>query len=68
MESDWACLPEDLLVLILDRLVKPSDYVRFSVVYMPWHNIALENYDEERRLKTFHASTFATIFNSHLSI
>ncbi|XP_059437046.1 F-box protein SKIP23-like [Corylus avellana] len=50
-QSDWACLPEDLLDLILSRLVTLSDYVRFSTVCMPWHTFALEKYDGERHLK-----------------
>ena len=50
-QSDWACLPEDLLDLILSRLVTLSDYVRFSAVCMPWHTFALEKYDGERHLK-----------------
>ncbi|XP_059437047.1 F-box protein At2g26160-like [Corylus avellana] len=51
MESDWACLPEDLLILILDKLVSLSDYVRFTAVCMPWHSVALDKYRGERPLK-----------------
>ncbi|KAE7995280.1 hypothetical protein FH972_000098 [Carpinus fangiana] len=50
MESNWACLPEDL-ILILDKLVSLSDYVRFTAVCMPWYAVALDKYRGERPLK-----------------
>ncbi|KAE9468079.1 hypothetical protein C3L33_00027, partial [Rhododendron williamsianum] len=37
---DWAPLPEDLLVLILHRLIQLSDYFRFGAVCKPWHAAA----------------------------
>jgi hypothetical protein len=67
-ESHWACLPEDLLVLILDRLVTLSDYVRFSAVCRPWHAVALENYYGERRLKlSLHQPPLLFLTHTHPS-
>ncbi|XP_059441841.1 F-box protein At2g17036-like [Corylus avellana] len=69
LESNWACLPDDLLVLILDRLITLSDYVCFSAVCMPWQAIALENYYGERRHKlSLHQPPLLFLTHTHPSI
>ncbi|KAI8544841.1 hypothetical protein RHMOL_Rhmol08G0326300 [Rhododendron molle] len=49
--SDWASLPEDLLVLILHRLIQLSDYFRFGAVCKPWHAAADHQKVHRRRDK-----------------
>ncbi|XP_050153775.1 uncharacterized protein At1g65760-like [Malus sylvestris] len=43
MASDWANLPMHLLDSILENLVSRLDYIRFSVVCMPWYCVAKDN-------------------------
>ncbi|XP_058190640.1 putative F-box protein At3g25750 [Rhododendron vialii] len=46
---DWASLPEELLVLVLRRLIQLSDYIRFGAVCKPWHAAADLQKDHRRR-------------------
>ncbi|KAF7127301.1 hypothetical protein RHSIM_Rhsim11G0176200 [Rhododendron simsii] len=46
---DWASLPEELLVLVLRRLIQLSDYIRFGAVCKPWHAAADHQKDHRRR-------------------
>ncbi|KAL6205694.1 hypothetical protein ACLB2K_022948 [Fragaria x ananassa] len=48
--SDWANLPEDLLVPILERLPSALDYVRFSIVCRSWNSIAKKLLSKRSRL------------------
>ncbi|XP_062014426.1 uncharacterized protein LOC133730946 [Rosa rugosa] len=41
--QDWASLPKDLLYSVLERLVLPGDYLRFSIVCTSWYSAAKDN-------------------------
>ncbi|XP_057507045.1 probable F-box protein At1g44080 [Actinidia eriantha] len=51
--SDWAKLPEELLDLILCRLIQVFDYLRFSAVCKPWLSVAAQQ-KHLRRLRDPH--------------
>ncbi|XP_060671356.1 putative F-box protein At4g22660 [Ziziphus jujuba] len=48
LSPNWACLPVDLLELILEKLVFLSDYIRFSAVCKLWNSIVLNDHKENR--------------------
>ncbi|OIW07380.1 hypothetical protein TanjilG_10215 [Lupinus angustifolius] len=48
--SQWPLLPEDLLHEITNRLLKPSDYVRFGAVCKGWHSFAYKSYKQKHLL------------------
>lgn len=43
MDPDWKNLPKHLLDSVVERLVLPSDYLRFSLVCKSWYGIAKDN-------------------------
>ncbi|XP_058205038.1 uncharacterized protein LOC131318976 [Rhododendron vialii] len=53
--SDWAWLPRNLLLSILEKIDQFSDYVRFSGVCLPWRRYALDQVtdDYKQRLRIF---------------
>ncbi|KAL6282938.1 hypothetical protein ACE6H2_013867 [Prunus campanulata] len=50
LDSGWAWLPNDVLDLILEKLIPISDYIRFGAVCKAWRSFAL--YQKPQRLKS----------------
>ncbi|XP_021833978.1 F-box protein SKIP23-like [Prunus avium] len=53
MGSDWAELCNQILDLVLEKLVSSSDYLRFSLVCKSWHSAA-KDYQRSGNLSTCH--------------
>lgn len=50
--SALACLPTDIVFLILDKLLEPIDHVRFTFVCKEWHSLAKQYNRETQRGST----------------
>lgn len=50
--SGWACLPSELLDLILEKLIPISDYIRFGAVCKHWQSATLPQ--KQQRMKSCH--------------
>lgn len=57
VESALACLPTDIVFLILGNLLEPIDHVRFTFVCEEWHSLA-KQYNRE----TLRGSTICIYF------
>lgn len=53
-DSDWACLPGDLIDSVLDKLFVISDYIRFGAVCKSWNSLSKKHYKEKRILQNNH--------------
>ncbi|CAN6553605.1 unnamed protein product [Malus baccata var. baccata] len=51
--AGWAWLPDDILGLILEKLIPISDYIRFSAVCKHWKSVAL-HHKQHRLVKSRH--------------
>ncbi|KAK9924379.1 hypothetical protein M0R45_032749 [Rubus argutus] len=52
MGRDWSNLPKHLLDSVAERLLLPSDYMRFSLVCMSWYSVAKDNKSKRHRMMT----------------
>lgn len=50
--AGWACLPSELLDLILEKLIPISDYIRFGAVCKHWKSATLPQ--KQQRMKSCH--------------
>ncbi|KAB2596655.1 hypothetical protein D8674_032105 [Pyrus ussuriensis x Pyrus communis] len=68
MASDWANLPTHLLGSVLENLVSRLDYIRFSVVCMPWHCVAKDNKRKFDEMSSCHKGSTAWFFKGWLIV
>ncbi|XP_062010875.1 F-box protein SKIP23-like [Rosa rugosa] len=50
MDRDWANLPKHLLDSVVETLVLPTHYVRFSLVCKSWYSVAKDNKNKHVRM------------------
>jgi hypothetical protein len=48
--SDWENLPKHLLDSVVEKLLKPSDYLGFSLVCKSWYSVAKDNKSKHARM------------------
>ncbi|KAM5566276.1 F-box protein [Rosa sericea] len=52
MDPDWEHLPRHLLDSVIGRLVKPSDFLLFSIVCKSWYSVAKDNKSKLAKMTT----------------
>ncbi|KAL6220294.1 hypothetical protein ACLB2K_008050 [Fragaria x ananassa] len=50
MEQDWENLPKHLLDSVAEKLLKPLDYLGFSLVCKTWYSVAKDNESKHPRM------------------
>ncbi|PRQ48224.1 putative F-box domain-containing protein [Rosa chinensis] len=50
MERDWKNLPKHLLDSVAEKLLKPLDYLGFSLVCKSWYSVAKDNKSKHERM------------------